>query len=349
MRAEVKMVRVKVKKSKFVEPKDKDGSIASFPAMPLEQNAQRFYLATIPVFDIFPYCFVSRREEDPILGFQRTLSEPRAKDIAKYLDDSHGSIPTNIVLSAQNTADLNYSSKTKTIKYARHRHSFLVIDGQHRLYGYGMTKGEHRIPVAIYTGLTRQDEASLFIDINTNQKGVPAALLLDIKQLAERETQIEGYLRTFFDKLNDDSSSPFCGYLSPSSSARGKISRVTFNRGIKIILQTRIMEKIDREIQYKLLKNYFKAVESNLTDFKLLLKAVYFEAFCEMFEQITNLSHKQFSDYKYESLSEILFKLRNIDISALSTSGQTILTKTTVLNYLKTIFLTDIQVSDEMI
>ena len=44
------------------------------------------------------------------------------------------------------------------------------------------------IMVSIYENLSRAEETRLFIDINTKQVGVPAALLLDIKQLA----QIEG-------------------------------------------------------------------------------------------------------------------------------------------------------------
>lgn len=191
------------------------------------QNSQKFYLASLPVEDIFPYCFVTRRIDDPGEGFQRTLSEERANDIAQYLDNSKGSIPTNVVLSAQPEAELLYLRGSKTIKYKRRPKSFLVIDGQHRLYGYGRTKKKHRVPVAIYEGLSRRDEASLFIDINTNQRGVPAALLLDIKQVAEQESMIEMHLRTVFDRLNQDPESPFNGFLSPSASVSGLFARGT--------------------------------------------------------------------------------------------------------------------------
>lgn len=155
-------------KDMFVKPKDKIGSIASYPAMKFVQNQHSIYLATIPVEDIFPFSFVTRRTDDAIQGFQRNLSEERALDIARYLDDSYGSIPTNIILSAQDLSNFGYSSRTKTIKFKRSPNSFLVIDGQHRLYGYGLTKKGHRVPVAIYQGLSRKEEASLFIDINTN-------------------------------------------------------------------------------------------------------------------------------------------------------------------------------------
>lgn len=224
--------------SEFIQSSHKKGSFASFAAVPMAQNNHKFYITTIPAEDIFPYCFVARREEEPILGFQRNLNLERAKDIAKYLDNSQGSIPTNIVLSAQETAEVTYKSKNKTLQYKREPKSFLVLDGQHRLYGYGLTRKKHRIPVAIYEGLSRKEEASLFIDINTNQKGVPASLLLDIKQVAEREDEKEATLRLIFDKLNSKSDSPLNGLLSPMKSASGKISRVTFNKAMGPIIDS---------------------------------------------------------------------------------------------------------------
>src|ERR1039457_4623723 len=157
----------KISPSQFIKSSHPEGSFASYPAMPLTQNSQKFYLATVPVEDLFPYCFVTRRIEEPTEGFQRTLNEDRAIDIARYLDNSLGSIPTNIVLSAQPEAEIAYDSKKKLLRFRRGPKSFLVIDGQHRLFGYGLTKKHHRVPVAIYEGLDRKHEAAIFIDVNT--------------------------------------------------------------------------------------------------------------------------------------------------------------------------------------
>jgi DGQHR domain-containing protein len=77
----------------------------SYPALRLNQNNHRFYFATTPVDDLFPSCFVARRDEDALSGFQRALNESRADDIAKYLASGSGSIPSNIVLSAQENAE----------------------------------------------------------------------------------------------------------------------------------------------------------------------------------------------------------------------------------------------------
>jgi DNA sulfur modification protein DndB len=326
-----------------------EGGFASFPALLLTQNKHKFYFATMPIEDIFPYCFVANRHEDPSQGFQRTLSIERAHSIANYLDQSEGSIPTNIVLSAQEEADLIYISKSKTIRYKRVPKAFLVLDGQHRLYGYGFTTKHHRVPVAIYEGLTRKEEAKLFIDINTNQRGVPAALLLDIKQVAEQETLVEAQLRRLFDKLAEDSDSPLNGLLSPAKSATGKISRVTFNKSVANVLKNVVMSKLEDDKQYVLFRNYLRAVEQSLQNPKLIRRAAYFEAFCDFFEDVIRLSRERHKNYKEESLTEILLPISNVDLGSLPSRGTTKISKTTILEVLKNTISGQIEVSEDMV
>ncbi len=325
------------------------GSTASYPALAISQNNHRFYFLTIPQEDIFPYCFVATRSADPLEGFQRNLDEKRAHDIAKYLDDSEGSIPTNIVLSAQENAELNYDASTKLVKFQREKMAFLVLDGQHRLYGYSFTKKNHRVPIAVYSGLSRQEEAALFIDINTNQRGVPAALLLDIKQVAQQESQRETALRELFDRLKDDPTSPFNGLLSASKSITGKISRVTFNRAVAPMLDSGIMVQLSLDKRYTLLRNYFTAIEGTLDDSRLFTKSAYFEAFCGIFDDVLHSSRSKFQDYKLASLQEIVEPIKNVDISSLVTKGKTKVTKAAIIPVLKQVLKSQLQVNDDMV
>src|SRR5438445_8231114 len=110
--------------------------VVSYPSLIMTQNSHRFYFTSIPVSDIFAHCFVSTRDADNLQGFQRQLSKQRADDISKYLNQGSGSIPTNIVLSSQEDAKIKYNSKNKTISFDRLEKAFLVLDGQHRLWGY---------------------------------------------------------------------------------------------------------------------------------------------------------------------------------------------------------------------
>lgn len=324
---------------------------ASYPAMPLIQNKQRFFLLSIPVEDLFPYCFVTRRLDDPAEGFQRSLSEERANAIARYLESSQGSIPTNVVVSAQPEAELTYNSGTKTIKFQRVPKAFLVLDGQHRLYGYSRTSRKLglRVPVAIYENLSRRNEAALFIDINTTQRGVPASLLLDIKQLADREDAHETALRYLFDGMNTHPSSPLNGRLSAAEATRGKISRVTFNRGGKEFIENNVMTKLSPTKQLDLVRNYFCALEASLGDPGLLFKSVYFEAFCALFGETLRLAYTRFQNYKQNSLSLVLAPLKNVDISSLAIGGKTKLTKSAILPVLLTTVSGQVDVTDDMI
>lgn len=337
--------------TKSTATKSNKGQTASYPAMPLVQNGQRFFLLSIPVEDLFPYCFVTRRLEDPIEGFQRSLSDERANAIARYLENSKGSIPTNVVLSAQADAGLSYRSGAKTLKFQRVPKAFLVLDGQHRLYGYSRTSPKLglRVPVAIYENLSRKDEAALFIDINTTQRGVPASLLLDIKQLAEREEVQETALRYLFDGLKSDPASPLNGKLSSAEAVRGKLSRVTFNRGAKEIIENPVAMKLGPSKQLELVRNYFSAIEKSLGDASLLFKSVYFDAFCSLFSEVLRLSFSKYRNYKPDSLASVLAPLKNVDISTLAIGGKTKLTRSSILPVLVTAISGQVEVSDDMV
>jgi DGQHR domain-containing protein len=316
----------------------------SYPALLLTQNKHRFYFATIPVVDLFPLCFVARRDEEPQHGFQRALSADRADDISRYLSAGNGSIPTNVVLSAQTEADFRYDARLKTISFSRVEKAFLVLDGQHRLWGYEKCPVRHRVPVAIYDGLTRTEEAKLFIDINTNQRGVPAALLLDIKQLANMESTKESLLRSVFDRLQTDSSSAAHGKLSPSRSAPGRISRVTFNRAVGAALNSEVVRSLKEDDIYKLIRNYINAFEAELPEKQTLLKANYFEAMFEMFDEVVRATMSSHSNLKQQSLQQTINPITKLDFS-----GRGKLTKKAFVELMQAAFRSSVAVSAEML
>lgn len=317
-----------------------------YSALPIEQNKQRFYFATIPVQDLYPFCFVSRREEDAELGFQRKLNEGRAEDISKYLATGKGSIPTNIVLSAQPEAKLTY--KQKLIKYERVDKAFLVLDGQHRLLGYHLCKEKYdkdlRVPVSIYEGLTHAEEARLFIDINTNQKGVPAALLLDIKQVAQTESKMEATLRSVFDRLNKEASSPLAGKMSPSKSSKGKINRLTFNRALEPVLRSGLIADLPTDRRYAVIINYLKAFEAEIDDPSLLTRSSFFEALFGVFNEVAQLTAATSGNLKASSIQNIIRPAAKIDFWSTGAGG---LTKSSLIAAMRTALLKNVQISDE--
>jgi DGQHR domain-containing protein len=200
------------------------------------QENHRFYTLTMPSEVLANTCFVTTRDEDPEKGFQRVLDVNRAQQIADYIDVGFGTIPTSIVLSAQQAAELRVIGRGKTLEFRDTPKAFLILDGQHRVYGFSLAKTSLRVPVVIYNNLSPKDESRLFIDINTKQRPVPNELLLDIKKLAEYETKVEHLLGEVFDLFNSDPESPLLGLLSAHERTNNKISRVTFNAGLKQLL-----------------------------------------------------------------------------------------------------------------
>jgi DGQHR domain-containing protein len=211
------------------------GGRISYTAVLLTQGKHRFYTLSMPSDVLAETCIVERRNEEPAAGFQRTLDRKRAEEIARYIDFGFGTIPGSIVLSAQPEAELQYRRTTRTLSFNRAPRAFLILDGQHRVYGFQLAISKLRVPAVIYNGLTRTEECRLFMDINTKQRPVPNELLLDIKRLADTETDSEALLRDVFDAFDKNSDSPLLGLLTPSEKKRGRISRVTFNAALKAI------------------------------------------------------------------------------------------------------------------
>lgn len=280
----------------------------SFSASLITQGDYKFYSATLPIDILAPCCFVTTREEDPEKGFQRTLDTNRALEIAEYIDSGKATIPTSIVLSAQEDADFSYDPTKKTIRFFSVPKAFLVLDGQHRVYGFRKAKRDLRVPVIIYSGLSRLIESRLFIDINTKQRPVPNELLLDIKKLADYESESEAYSGTLFDLFLRDNRSVLKEYMSPSKRTKGMISRVTFYRAVKPILD-KISEN-DETTVFPVMNAYFDAFMDGCNSKgapKALLQPTIFGAGTLLFAEATGIVGDKFDKkYSTQNFSRVL-------------------------------------------
>lgn len=94
--------------------------------------------------------------------------------------------------------------------------SAFIIDGQHRLYGYSVTKSDsnHTIPVVAFQNLPIEEQTRIFIDINHTQKTVPANLLNSIMadfhwNSSNDKLALSALKSRLFMEMNSDDSSPF--------------------------------------------------------------------------------------------------------------------------------------------
>lgn len=298
----------------------------SYAAVLLTQGEHRFYQLAMPS-DVLGNCtFVSTRDDDPESGFQRLLDIKRAKEISAYIDSGHGTIPTSVILSAQEICGLEYESRNKTVSFELKPNSFLILDGQHRVYGFKLADTKIRVPVIIYDGLSRQDESRLFIDINSKQRGVPSELLLDIKKQADYENSEEQLFRDVFDKMSEDPSSPLFGRLSPSKRVKSKISRVTFNAALKSIYPA-LASRNSEEIQ-EILSEYLASVRDQIIrnggDEDIILNSITFRALVSFFIQAARRVKDRFGpDYTVENFDKVLGPLfDSIQIARLSGTSQ---------------------------
>ncbi len=281
-----------------------------------EQNNQKFYVANIKSRMLKKMCFITRRGEDEG-GFQRLLSEGRAKSIMGYLDDEKGVIPTPLILSAQENIDISYDKRGGKLTFSENEKGFLIIDGQHRLYGLNLANNEYEMPVVIFTGLSSVREVNLFIDINTTQKGVPAALLVDLKEMAGKETPIEARQRELFEWVN--TTAPMAGQLSSTTGGRGKISRKAFNDATVKLYESRFFKNQDDSTIAKSLTNYLMAVEkafilSNDKEARLN-KTINFNAIMNIYITVVDRCIAEYNNLKVDSFSEILQAISTISYS----------------------------------
>jgi len=240
----------------------------------ITQGEHKFYSGTMEIDLVALTCSTNPREEDPLEGFQRTLDEGRALAIADYIR-SGGTIPSSIILSAQPDAELAYNSKNKTITFNESQGAFLILDGQHRVFGFRKLLNEgskYRVPVIIYNELTPTQEARIFIDINTLQRPVPKELLLDIKRLADRESDDERMLDELFTNFETEPNSYLLNKLSRFDKQKGKISKVTFYDAMKPILKEFNISNTDR--LFRIINTFFLAADDVSDDHQFNLRNV---------------------------------------------------------------------------
>ncbi|MDQ3680224.1 MAG: DGQHR domain-containing protein [Actinomycetota bacterium] len=313
-------------------------------------NGYTFYAATFKGKVLLESCFVRRRQEQPKRGFQRTLDIRRCREIARYLDADRLSIPTNIIVSAQQVAELRFRSGR--LSWSEAKRSFLVLDGQHRLFAMEYVQQDYPLLVAVYAGLSPQQEVRLFTDINTKQKGVPTALLLDIKQLAGTETSDEEMLRQLFDFLSTARSSPLKGLMSSSQARKGMVSRVTFNSAVKPILEGRMLSAAGSvELQQALLANYLSAVDRVLTASgatrNKLTNSTTLHAFMEIFDDVVAMTLERAGRARAADLTQTLEPLADFDFDSYTGSNRP--ARSRLANDMRAMIAPTPTITDEMV
>ena len=152
------------------------------------------------------------------------------------------------------------------------------VDGNHRLeYANGDARTRSPlsavVPFQIHVGLTVAQERSLFVDINSNQKGLNSSHLSIMQnRLTPEEQEIKlNPERWIANKLVEDPDSPWHGLVHLGGSKRGSraqgltriVNFVSLQTGIKKTLTKSqyIHDLTDYEARYRIIRNYWHAVK----------------------------------------------------------------------------------------
>lgn len=229
-----------------------------FPSVIL-QDRPRIYVSVIPGKWLLRRTTPSWRISDPKKGFQRMVTERRAREIATAVLDQGRSFPNAIVL-ATDSEEIQYSNGQLVIPK---RTRFLVVDGQNRLWAQQYSSYEAHYSCVIHAGLKVQEMAALFVEINDNQKRVPSSLRWDLVRLVRPEEDPNAVRATdLIEGLNTEKVSPLYQRIDMT----GEQPKIEIKQGslapeIKILLNKRTsLQNEGFDVQLEILMKYFAVV-----------------------------------------------------------------------------------------
>ena len=201
----------------------------------------------------------SWRITKPELGFQRKVSEERARLIAAAVLDEKRSFPNAIVLAT----DKVVSAEDKRNFIVPPAMRFLIVDGQHRLWAQKFSAYEAHYCCIVHLGLDEKAMAKIFVEIKNKQKRVPSSLRWDLFRLVRDEGDPEGVRAA--DLVHALATEK--GVLFQRIDLTGEQKNIPLKQGsiapqIKSLLTARKTNfwELGYENQLKLLRNYFSAI-----------------------------------------------------------------------------------------
>lgn len=165
------------------------------PAIKGKMGGNTFYSFSIEPETLLKISFILHRtntSEESLITYQRMVKKNRLVEIDKYISAGNF-FPNSVIININSKDELQFDKVSCTehdskvslgiLHLPKMYKSAFIIDGQHRLYGFG--KNERRltetIPVVAFENLLPKVQSQMFVDINHKQKSVPANI---IKSLA---------------------------------------------------------------------------------------------------------------------------------------------------------------------
>lgn len=239
------------------------------------------YTFPMKVKDLLQIYYVAVRGVDDEEGaVQRPLSKRRIANIKDYILQGNTFFNSFILNWTEDAAEVALESGE--ISFDLIASAAQAIDGQHRLAGLedAMAEdskvGNRTVIVTLCIGLTTQQAATIFLNINTEQRPVPKSLLYDLfGEVGNDPKHAINRARDIAESLNDDANSPLYRLIKFPGSPRGvgKIELSTFVTALKKGLEPdgefakRNLKSLEH--QTAVVSNYFKAIRIPYQEEKL--------------------------------------------------------------------------------
>ena len=253
------------------------------------------------------------------MGYQRSFSNSRIKEIKNYINNEQGVIPNSVLV---NLDEDKYSySEDKLLTLNQQDSLGLIIDGQHRVKGCYEANPDFEIMVVATLELSIIQQARLFVKINKTQKGVPASLYLDLLPLLEGDiddfdqegVSSERRATEIATRLNEDEESPLYQFIRRTGDAGVGISLNEFVSQAKNYVEPKTgkLAHLGFEQQYKVFEIYFRSLKAVFLEQwedpqSYMLKTVAFGGLMQSFYEIFNMVLQKYKKFDTQNTIEIL-------------------------------------------
>tara|TARA_A100001035_G_scaffold204530_1_gene164670 strand:+ start:976 stop:3585 length:2610 start_codon:yes stop_codon:yes gene_type:complete len=170
--------------------------------------------------------------------YQRLLTGKRLQEIGEHLENEKTPFPNNILVSHRGKNlrfepdeiddSQNSGRRPGKLVFNGCPGTFHVIDGQHRLFGYmavddkeGGLRDSHRLIVTVFDGLSIDQEAEIFIEVNEKSQAVASDLMMEIDYATESESKSNLCNGVIFN-LRDNKNSVLYDRIAPAEEKRKK-------------------------------------------------------------------------------------------------------------------------------
>lgn len=168
--------------------------MGKYSALKIEQKDVELYVTALSFGELKKYAKVDNFSPDNPDGYQRPVIERRLREIARYVLNEEGVLPTSVVVCIrdEDIGKVTFQSEPSEDGYAKlgtltipEGVTLWLVDGQHRFYGVNSAYekndaaelSDYPFPITILAGLDRYGEMTNFNIVNTRQKKMPTDIV----------------------------------------------------------------------------------------------------------------------------------------------------------------------------